>query len=514
MCLGYMFNRFSSMFGLVLLAASPVIFAQNPSAEQTTTIHVTSRLIVLDVVVTDSKGHVVTGLDKSQFTVTEDKVPQTIKNFDPPSTHTMPAGADHAVVNGTADLPKIGNAPVNILVIDQLNSQFEHAAYARQQMEAYLKRQPEILPVPTQLIAAGNIKFIVLHEYTQNRAELIDALKKQPPEFPKQLMSNGNVGTTLLSQTLGVLSQIAEASRGTPGRKNVIWVGTGYPSVNPTSLNPSDEEKLTDVIRRVTDRMLASRVTLYVVDPAGLQFVPNIDGPAQSDVMDSPNLPGLSPFDGKYEFDTFAPATGGRVFAGRNDVDAEIAQGIAESNSYYTLTYVPTNATDDPKVYRKIRVRTKDPNLHVTTRSGYFAAGETVDAAPPDAKKPSTQLKFDIASAAKTTLVYNGLKVDARKAKNGYLLAVEAIGLQWNEQPDGSKTAEVTVMAVFYNAKDKELGQHAAELKEELGKDDKIVPGAQVGFSFPVTLPFGTDRVRFVVRDAATGTLGSADAKP
>ena len=57
------------------------------------TISVTSRLVVLDVVVLDHNGKPVTNLDRSVFSVTEDKVPQTIRDFDPPSGHMMPTSA-------------------------------------------------------------------------------------------------------------------------------------------------------------------------------------------------------------------------------------------------------------------------------------------------------------------------------------------------------------------------------------------------------------------------------------
>jgi hypothetical protein len=98
---------------LVMTGAVRSMCAQEkpvPSTD-TTTLHVASRLVVLDVVVIDRNGKFVSNLDRSQFTVTEDKVPQPIRNFDPPDGHEMPAGsAGKMVVESSADLPKIGNA--------------------------------------------------------------------------------------------------------------------------------------------------------------------------------------------------------------------------------------------------------------------------------------------------------------------------------------------------------------------------------------------------------------------
>ena len=111
---------------VLCVSACGLAQAQAPQVDQTNpagTISVTSRLVVLDVVVVDRSGKPVTNLDRSQFSITEDKVPQTIRNFDPPSGHVMPVSND-AVVHGVADLPKIGQAPVNVLVFDEVDTPF------------------------------------------------------------------------------------------------------------------------------------------------------------------------------------------------------------------------------------------------------------------------------------------------------------------------------------------------------------------------------------------------------
>jgi hypothetical protein len=51
-------------------------------------------------------------------------------------------------------------------------------------------------------------------------------------------------------------------------------------------------------------------------------------------------------------------------------------------------------------------------------------------------------------------------------------------------------------------------------LKQRLEASDVVGPQSQVSLAFPMILPPFTSRVRFVVRDAATGTLGSANVTP
>jgi VWFA-related protein len=507
------------------VAARPMCAQERPvPSTDTTTLHVASRLVVLDVVVIDRNGKFVSNLDRSQFTVTEDKVPQAIRNFDPPDGHEMPAGsAGKMVVESSADLPKIGNAPVNILVFDEVNTPFLQLAYARQMMERYLKRMPEVLPVPTLFIAAGAKKIAVLHDYTQSRADLLASIRTHTADADFTMLTNtlnggGQAGSDDgMVKTLGALTQIASSVSGVPGRKNIIWVGTGYRNASDlNNLSNVDTDRVKNVIQKtVTNRMLSARATLYLIDPEGT--VARDPGSPDSLGFGMPGdvATGYGSYDPGLGFENFVSTTGGRILAGRNDVDAEIGQTVIEGTQYYTLSYVPTSTDDAAQQYRKISVKVNDPSLRVITRDGYFGGEEKVDTiAPNSVQKQPKQLLFDLTAAARTTLVYNGLHIEPVPTKNGYLLKVKASDLTWTPQPDGSRLAEVTVVAVGYSNRDKEVGQHAAELKEELEASDVIGPQSQVGFAFPFAMPAGTSRVRIVIRDATTGTMGSVNTTP
>jgi hypothetical protein len=264
-------------------------------------------------------------------------------------------------------------------------------------------------------------------------------------------------------------------------------------------------------IQRVTDRMLEARVTLYTIDPEGVAAA----DPGNAQQIDPTVVGGDSGlFGDKMAFESFAAETGGRVIGGRNDLEAQVAQVSMEGTEYYTLAYAPTSASGATRPYRRIRVTMKDPSLRVITREGYFGGEAPVTAVAPNKAKQSADLKFDLLNAAGTTLVYNGLHMEAAPDKNGYTLLVNANDLHFAEQADGARLAEVTVIGVCYTAKGKELSQHAAELKERLEASDQIGPASRVAFSFPFQVPMGTANIRFVMRDAATGTLGSANVKP
>jgi hypothetical protein len=317
-------------------------------------------------------------------------------------------------------------------------------------------------------------------------------------------------------KTLGALTQIASSVRGVPGRKNVIWVGTGYRNASDlNNLSNVDNDKVKAAIQTATDRMLLAHVTLYMIDPEGV--VARDPGNADSLGNGMPGDPatGYGAYSAGLGFENFVSMTGGRIFAGHNDVDAEIGQTASEGTRYYTLSYVPTSANDVARPYRKILVKLNDPSLRVITRDGYFSGEEKIDTiAPNTVKKQPKQLLFDLTAAARTTLVYSGLHIEPAPMKNGYLLKVKANDLTWEPQPDGSRLAEVTVVVVGYSNRDKELGQHTAELKQQIEASDVIGPQSQVGFTFPFAVPPGTSRVRIVMRDAATGTMGSANTRP
>ena len=481
----------------------------------TSTLHVTSRLVVLDVRVINSKGHFVPGLDKSQFGIFEDKVEQRIRNFEGPEFHTVPA-SKVPLVQDMADLAKIGNAPVNVLVLDELNTPFSQMARAQDALRHFLQAQPEVLPVPTLLLVSGDSGVTVLHDFTQSRAELLAGLNGHKTDFQPQALNNQLAGGTMAAQegfakTLGALSQVASSLRGIPGHKNVIWVGTGFDNAyDLTSADQADAQKIEDVLELVTRRMLEARMSLSTLDPAGVDVKQQQeDVIAEATAGGGPSSITNSVQDAS--FDELAESTGGTVVHGRNDLAKLIAEDTGAAADYYTLTYTPTNSSDASLEYRNIKVVMKDPSLHAITRTSYYAGPvEEPPVNPGDAKAQTREFNYDLLSAGGSRLVYTGLHVEAVPAGGGYKVLVHAENLQWNAQNDETRTAGLTIVGVAFNKKDKVLVQQAKEFKERIKGTDQI-NGRQVEFNFPLAVPQGAKRVRFVVRDAATGNIGSVD---
>jgi hypothetical protein len=358
--------------------------------------------------------------------------------------------------------------------------------------------------VPTQLISVGESNFQVLHDYTQSRDELLQCAQAHFPPLPVQQLDS----TGLLVESLGILSQITNSTRGTPGRKNILWVGSGYPEVDVMNLPVSSEEMLEDAIHRVTRKMLDARVSLTLIDPQGV--VAANSGSENQGTMDD-NIDGIAnttgPYTGSIDFATFATTTGGQILANRNDVDAEIGQGADLSQVYYTLAYEPTSQDDAAAPYRKIRIHLKDRSLRTLARDGYFPGEDTPDPPPTPSQPLPTRIKFDMLSAAKTQLPYNGITVHAARATGGFILSIDREQLTWTAQAAQSRRAELTIVAAFFNSHNKLLVSKAMELKRTVQRS--IPP--EMSMTLPLMLPPGAVRVRFVVRDATSGALGTAD---
>ena len=255
---------FPRTFAAILLLASSVVAL---SQQDVQTLKLSTRIVVLDVVVTDKKGNVVTtGLSQNDFTIVEDKLPQTIRSFDAPAAHAQPAGV---IVNSSADLKKIADAPVTLLVLDELNTRFEDMSFSRNATVKYLEAQPAVLKQPTVLLLASNTKFTQLHDYTQSRDELINLVKHHMPEYPSKMMDGrgGAAAVERMAQSLAALEQLAKAGMGTPGRKNVIWIGNGFPSADLTGLDVKTADTITTAIRNCTNMLLEARITMYTINP-------------------------------------------------------------------------------------------------------------------------------------------------------------------------------------------------------------------------------------------------------
>jgi VWFA-related protein len=396
----------------------------------------TSTLVFLDVTVLDKGGRpVVTGLTKDDFTILEDKKPQRIFSFEAPQAHVMGPGA--------SDENPDGKAPVTIIVLDELNSNFDDFAYIRYEVKQFLRKQPERLASPAELLVIGNDSLEMLQGYTRSRADLMHALEHLPAALPYKKM-NASFFWERFAQSMDALQQISLQNKGVPGRKNIIWVGHGGPGINlvPLDLPPKAEDELMQYVHSTTNMLVDSRISLFVIYPGLPVYNSTISMSAMeadADIGDNDN----DPFAGDINFGVLVNETGGKLFFNRNDVDAEIARSQQMGANYYTLTYQPQQGDQNGK-FRRIRVVLRDRNLRAVTKAGYFAPDEHAPI------NPRQQSIMKLAEAAQSTIPLTALDVRLANVQR---------------HPD-TGTAEFTVQLMSKNIRflPTENGKYAANL--------------------------------------------------
>jgi VWFA-related protein len=466
------------------------------------TIQRTVRLVVLDMLVTDAKGNVVSDLKQQDFHVEEAGGVQDIQTFEQAGEHTPDPQIS---IGSTADLDRLApRAPVNIILLDEFNTRFEDMAFARYSLKKYLEKQPAKLTAPTLLIAVNLEKFTVLHDYTQSKDEILSALESHLVAYPWQQEQGAWVGERYATAFI-TLRRVAEAVMGHPGHKNVIWIGRGFPSLNFARVSVNTQDHIESAVRSCVNILRNARITLYTIDPAGVMLHPGEygGGPLAND-----------PFGGNYQFSLLAKATGGTALYGRNDVDAEIDTAIHDGASFYTLTYRPNNPTSDVKKFRKIKVTVDRPGLTVTTREGYYT---TAAPEPVDPENPSRRLIADLVAAETSTMVYDGVPISLMSSPSdpdSYTVHVDAKGLTWSPATDTQpRQANLIMMVTTFDSKGKELKRDARSFG--VNAPPTVPPSGRLERSVDINYKIDHDpkavRARFVVRVTSSSRIGTAD---
>ena len=513
--------RLSFAIGLALCVRtlSPGAAAQAPA-----TLHVDTQIVLLDVSVTDASGRPVTDLRQDEFRITEKKVPQTIASFEPPSAHALPAvDVGKVVVDSTADLGKIGEAPVTLLVLDELNMTFADRSFARTRLIDWLKHQPEVLPQPTALLAINDKNLHVLRDYTQSRAALLDVMEKHTGDVVWRMAPTSTSASTQenMGAVLAAIDQLAQATRGIPGRKNLVWVGRGFPVVQVSDVGSSSADVVNAQLRYLSNLLMQARVTLSVVGPTMDPSQANLfnstlgTGGTQT-VADHEQTDGnMSAFgngDGALKFFALATASGGHSYSAGNDIDAEVGRSVEEGANYYTISYRPAVMSNDAKSYRKIGVEVMRPGLTVWTRDGYFSQPQQPVASP---KETTKQVAVDLYGAATSGLAYTDLHLSAERGGRGdFTLHATARDLAWHDLPDGRRHADVVMMAVCLSPNHRLLAKSFATLGSNTEASLAAIGMASAALPMHVAVPAGTARIRFVVRDMVSGRVGTADVAP
>ena len=283
------------------------------------TFKISTRAVAVDVVVTDAKGHPVTGLELQDFRLSEDGKPQQIRFFrqisdtSPAEPPTPPlARKPNPNVFSNEAQSRDGGA-VTLVLFDMLNTPSQDQVYARQQLIKFLESKPKnsefalctlsggpthlrliqgFTPDETMLLAAARGKKDVPQEArwraagaaTRNSVSIVGDLAQEGRSsgFQNLLgaiqgMQAEQLGTDTdrrVGITMDSLMLLGRYLSGIPGRKNVVWLSGSFPVAiaAPDGVNDSaaGNRNYSEKIRQVTNVLAEAQIAVYPVDVRGL----------------------------------------------------------------------------------------------------------------------------------------------------------------------------------------------------------------------------------------------------
>ena len=259
-------SRFPLLASLILLPA--VAFAQQAS-ESAATLHVTARLVYVDVVARDAHGNVMKGLAPQDFKVLEDGRPVPIEFFTAhtPAPAALAATAEVMPEKSPTEFTNVtsGGAakPVTIVLCDLLNTPNDDQLPARQQMLKFLDALPSGEHMMIFTLTQGLQMTQGLTGSASLRSDVSKMLRPRDVglnDSKTESMMDAQIATNLAAQfsgkpqntsggiigagltiaekqnydvrartTISALGGLARAMAGYPGRKSLYWLAESFP---------------------------------------------------------------------------------------------------------------------------------------------------------------------------------------------------------------------------------------------------------------------------------------------
>ncbi len=506
----------------------------------TTTLRATGRNVILDIVVTDSRGRPVAGLSAGDLVVMENGEAQTV-HIASASTGTGRGAGQRGTRSGNAfpseirphgtQVPErlaLADGARTVILLDEVNVQFMDLAFARQRLEVFL-RGPAAQGQEIAILAMTARQEVLVHDFTTDTSALIDSVHRLPGVLTATGSGgiiNGNVDpandTENLRKAMGALEQLARAFSGSGERVNVIWITSGFLTLAQLFTSGDFQVTQNELLKRATNLFLSARMCLYTIDPHGVQIessLPNhngqrsVYGPASAQALFAANTGGefagqtMNMTNNQAVANSFLGAldrkSGGRAFGNGNDIDVALGRVLEESDAALRIAYSPTNKSFDGS-YRKISVTVKRPGLTARAREGYYALPE-----PPE--PTVSQQRSHLESAIESPFAYQALQVSGELQTSPaptVSVHVAARQLRWRYGSEGAHVDQILVLAAF-SAENRPLGSKSFEVS---AKERSVSSSStSVSYRVPFPVPPGTARLRVAVSDRGSDQIGTAD---
>ena len=569
-CVG---NLASLIVGGILVGSIPMLRAQEVPAP---TIRVTTRMVLVDVVVTDKQGKPVPGLRAEDFTLEEKGKTQKIATF----TAASEAGAaaeplPRGIYSNRAQYRSPGG-PITVLLLDALNTPFKDQAYARQQMLKFVQQQYRPGERMAVFTLTGSLR--VLQDFTSDPQVLYTALQRYKPvpqEFAQTATPAGahegpatasgvvasldpaatpyhgggdeglrSAATDLaisnaqnavasfagavtayaqdqrVQITLTALNSVARILGGLPGRKSIIWVTGSF----PFTLIPEDrsmtESELAESLpsldtRRVDEHASGNyAATFRQAHGEDIRETSARLSSAQISIypVDARGLAISTDIDSVETMRDMARETGGRAYVNQNEIKDGVAQAFADQSAVYTLGYYPENKKYDGQ-YRAIKVKISKSGVEIFHRRGYYA----IDPTQLKGYNPNQEVAAALGDALPSTLVAFRAQVKSSednsvKGKMGVTYLVDADTIS-AEDASGGKHLNLVFYATAYSRDGKMLVNRSQKV-------DRVFDTATfqqlmqqgIMLHMDVDPAPGANEIRLAVQDVRTGLVGTIDA--
>jgi VWFA-related protein len=309
--------------------------------------------IHLDVVVTDQSGKPVSGLELKDFTLLDNNQPAKILSFRP--------------IDQTVHMAR---SPVEvILVIDTVNETHQQVAYVRQEIEKFLRQNDGHLAQPVSLFVLTN------DGVDAQRLPSTDgnALAAKADQLDDKLRTIGRSGGAWgaierFQFSAKMMLDIANAEAKKPGKKLLIWAGSGWPLLDSPRIQTSSQgqQQSFDVIVQLSTRLREARTSAYSVSagmpgPGTYLYKEFLKGVTAAQKASVSNL-GLK---------VLAVQSGGGVFGPDNDMTAQINRCVQDTQAFYSLSFDPPHAAQANE-YHDLKVVFAKPGLTARTSTGYY----------------------------------------------------------------------------------------------------------------------------------------------
>jgi VWFA-related protein len=298
-------------------------------------------LVSLDVVVTDASGHAVHALKPGDFSVMEDGQPMVLRSFGEyraDAVNPAPGPAVKLPENVFTNFTDVrSNGPLNVLLLDLLNTPMADQAVVRTQMLDYLKN----IPAGTRMAVFGlNTQLTMLQGFTSDpkvlkaaiaamgtkQSTLLRTAQDDDADNDALAMLNGDGDPTMaevtqalqnfqaegaamqteirIEDTLGALDALARYLGGLPGRKNVIWFSGSFPAYmpnffqgSPTGITkpfgPSVQQDFSGEIRITSDLLARAQAAVYPIDARGIFTNPALQADTSGSSLTNPFVGGM-----------------------------------------------------------------------------------------------------------------------------------------------------------------------------------------------------------------------------